>query len=74
MSQGRVFLCSQSGRVMVDPGDGSLPRALHDYCRDRYYAERARLQEEASAYTPRPSIVDPYFEAASAAASCSRVF
>lgn len=72
--QRRVFLCSQSGRVMVDSGDGSPPRALQDYCRDQYYAQQTRTGLQDGPTSPRPSMVDQYFEAASAAASCSRVF
>lgn len=70
----KVFLCGQSDRVMVDPGDGSPPRALHDYCRDRFYAQQMASQESPPLSTPCPSMVDQFFEAASAAASCSRLF
>lgn len=74
MIQGRVFLCGATGRVMVDPEDGSPPIALHDCCRDQFYAQQACAQGESRLPTSRPSMVDQYFDAASAAASCSRVF
>ncbi len=74
MVQGRVFLCGATGRVMVDPEDGSPPIALHDHCRDWFYAQQMVPQAPSPSSTSRPSMVDQYFDAASAAASCSRVF
>ena len=68
--KGKIFLCPQSGRVMVDPGDGSLPCALHDYARAHCHATKAARTD------PAPSPPTPHHdtEAASAAASCSRTF